>query len=123
VASVGRKAEVTVRVDRVEPQVLELVRAQLVQDADPSALVSDRVEHDPSPFRGHASQSEAQLGAAVASQRPQDVSGEALRMQTDQESVSRADLPTDDGEVDPSGSCLDATALKLPVRGRDRGAG
>ena len=45
VAEVGRKPQPQVRVDRVEPLLLELVGAELVQQADAATLLGQIQEH------------------------------------------------------------------------------
>ena len=56
-ARVGREAELEVRLDRVEPLLLQLVGAQLVEQADPATLL------------GHVEQHAAVLGARSAAAR------------------------------------------------------
>ena len=53
VAGVGRQTEVEVGVDGVGAEVLQLVGLQLVQQADPPALVAADVEHQAAPLLGH----------------------------------------------------------------------
>src|SRR3712207_475667 len=73
VAGVGRQAQVEVGVDGVDAPVLQLVGLQLVQQADPPALVPADVEHDPAALLRHRGQRRLQLRAAVAAQGAEDV--------------------------------------------------
>src|SRR5262249_42214114 len=76
---VGRKAELEVRLDRVEALLLQLVRLQLVEEPDPATLLR-HVEEHPAIFGGDAPEGEVELLAAVAAQRVEDVAGDALRV-------------------------------------------
>ena len=78
VAQVGGQAELQVGVNRVEALLLELVGAELVEQADPATLLGE-VEQDALPLPLDRRQRRLELLAAVAAQRVEDVAGEALR--------------------------------------------
>ena len=78
VASVDGQPETEIRLDGVVARVLLDVRPQLVQEADTPALVSCAVDEHTATIRGDGPQREAQLHAAIAAQRTQHVTGEAL---------------------------------------------
>ena len=77
VAQVRRKAELEVRVDRVEPLLLQLVRAQLVEEADPAALLGE-VEQHAAALLLDLAQGVLELLAAVAALRVEHVARQAL---------------------------------------------
>ena len=77
VAQVGGQAELEVRVDGVEPLLLQLVGAQLVQQADAAALLREVEQHAAALLLDHRER-RLELLAAVAAQRVEDVAGEAL---------------------------------------------
>src|SRR6266516_1812462 len=72
VAQDGGEAELQVRVDGVEPALLELVRAELVEEADAPSLLRE-VEQDAAALALDHRQRRLQLLAAVAPQRMEDV--------------------------------------------------
>ena len=76
---VGGEAEPEVRLDRVEALLLELVGAQLVEQADPASLLGE-VEQHARALLLDPPQRPLELLAAVAALRVEDVAGEALRV-------------------------------------------
>ena len=86
VAQVDRQAELEVGVDRVHPLVLQVVGAQLVQQADPAALLGE-VEQDAGALALDHRQRGLELLAAVAAQRVEDVAGQALGVHADEHVV------------------------------------
>ena len=104
VARVGRQAEVEVGVDRVAPRVLQLVGLQLVQQADPPALMPAHVEHDAAALARRRRQRGVQLRAAVAAQRAEHVAGQALRVHPDQHVLAVAEVAADQRECSASRS-------------------
>ena len=99
VARVGRQTEVEVGVDRVATLVLQLVRLQLVQQADPPTLVPAQVEHHAAALLGDPAQRGLQLGAAVAAQRAEHVAGQALGVHPDQHVLAVAEVAVDERDV------------------------
>ena len=98
VAQVGGQAELQVRVDGVEPLLLEAVGAQLVQEPDPAALLR-QVQQHPRPLALDHRERRLELLAAVAAQRVEDVAGEALGVDADQDVVHVPHLSLDHREV------------------------
>ena len=78
VAGVGGQPEVEVGVDGVAAGVLERVGLELGDQPDPAALVAAQVDHDPAPGARHALERLVQLRPAVATLRPEHVTGQAL---------------------------------------------
>ena len=79
--------------------LLEFVRAQLGQQADAAALVAAQVDHDAAALLGDALHGGLELGAAVAALRAEDVAGEALGVDPDQQVLAVADVAVDEGDV------------------------
>ena len=75
--STGRP-ELDVRVDRVVALVLQAVGADLVADADAAALVAAQVDDHAEALLGDPLHRRVELHAAVAAQRPEHVTGQAL---------------------------------------------
>ena len=98
VAQVGRQAELQVRVDGVEALLLELVGAQLVEQADPAALLREVEEHALALLLD-AHERVLELLAAVAAQRVEDVAGQALGVDADEHVVLPLDLALDHRDV------------------------
>ena len=98
VAQVGRQPELDVGVDRVEALLLELVGAQLVQQADAAALLGEVEQHAPALLLDRR-QRRLELLAAVAAQRVEDVAGEALGVDADQHVLGAGDLALDHRDV------------------------
>ena len=83
VAQVGRQAELDVGLDRVEAVLLELVGAQLVEQADPAPLLGE-VEQHALALALDLRQRGGELLAAVAAQAVEDVAGQALAVDAHQ---------------------------------------
>src|SRR5437016_5467421 len=77
---IRREPELDVRLDRVTSLILQLVGAQLVSQADRAAFVSADVQDDAPPFRADQLEGPLQLAPAVAPERAEHVTGEALRV-------------------------------------------
>ena len=97
-ALVRLEAEVLVGVDRVEAAVLELVGAQLVDQADAAPFVRQVEEHAVAGGAHHGERF-LQLRAAVAAQRAQQIAGEALGMQTAQRRLVGGGIADHDREL------------------------
>ena len=98
VAQVGGQPEPHVRVDRVEPLLLEPVGAQLVQQADAAPLLGE-VEQHAAPLLVDAQHRVLELLAAVAAQRVEDVAGEALGVHAHEHVLLARDLAPDHRHV------------------------
>ena len=81
-AAVSFVAEFEVRLDGVAAVVLEFVGAELVHEADAATFLL-LVEEDSGSGFGDHGHGEFELLAAVAAERVEDVSGEALGMDAD----------------------------------------
>src|SRR5262249_8058455 len=79
VARIGWEAGVGVRLDGVRTLLLQLVGAQLVEQADAAALLG-HVEQHAAPLLLDLREGLLELLAAVAAERVEDVAGEALRV-------------------------------------------
>ena len=77
VAKVGWKAELQVRVHGVQPVLLELVSAQLVEQPDAAALLRE-IEQDAGAFALDHRERRIELFPAIASKRVEDVARQAL---------------------------------------------
>ena len=83
VAAVGLVAQGQVGLDGVHALVLKAVGLDLLDQADAAAFLRQVDEHA-APFLADHLQGHAELVAAVAAERGQQVAGEARRMQPDQ---------------------------------------
>ena len=72
--------------------VLQRVGLQLVHQPDPPALVPAHVEDDPAALGRDRSRAACELGAAVAAQRAEDVAGEALGVDADEDVLAVAEV-------------------------------
>src|SRR5207245_1066206 len=116
-----RQAEVDVGVDRVEPTVLEAIRADLVEEPDPPPLVVE-IEEDPAVRGADHGEGRAQLIAAVAAQRAEHVPGEAFGVEADKDRFAVVDLASREGNDLGAVETEDADAEIAPAR-RQRGVG
>src|SRR5262249_674356 len=98
VAHVRLEAELGIRLHRVGTGLLQLVRAQLVQQADAATLLR-HVEEYPALLRRDLAQRLLELLAAVAAQRVEDVAGEALGVNTNEDVLVPFHLTLDEGDV------------------------
>ena len=74
---VRRKAELEVRLDGVEPGLLQLVRPELVEQPYPATLLP-HVEEDAAALRVDPRESLLELLTAIAQERVEHVAGQAL---------------------------------------------
>ena len=98
VAQVGRQPELKVRLDRVEALLLELVGAQLVEQADAAPLLAE-VEQHSQPLAFDPRQRGFELLAAVAAQRVEHVAREAFRVDPDEHVAGAFDVALDERDV------------------------
>ncbi len=78
--------------------ILEFVGAKLVEQADAASLL-EQVEQHTFAFEGDPFQGRVELNAAVAARRAEDIAGEALGVDPDQDRFFRVDLAHDQGHV------------------------
>jgi len=86
-------------VDGVGPLFLEPVGADLVCEADAATLVAPEVDEHATALLGDEVEGGVQLGTAVAAQRPEDVTGQALRVHAHQHVVVAGYVAHHEGEV------------------------
>ena len=92
------QAKPTIRVDRVETLVLQLVSPQLVDQADPAPFLPQVEQGPPAALRGlirHGVKRGIELWPTIAFEAAEDIACETFAVQADQRGAIRA-LPTDD---------------------------
>src|SRR5262249_3145109 len=97
-ARIGWEAEREVRLDGVEAARLQLVRAQLVQQADSAPLLA-HVEDDAAYLFLPARERDFEFLAAVAQERMEDVARETLRVDADEDVLDDLDVALDERDV------------------------
>src|SRR5690606_19362264 len=98
VAVVHLEPEGLVGLDGVHPLLLQLVGLQLVDEPDAAALLL-HVEHNALPRALDLLHGPRELVAAVAPGAPEDVAGDALAVDADEDGLALAPLALDEGEV------------------------
>ena len=73
------EAQCEIRLHRVHPAVLQPVRTDFAEESDPPVLLAE-IEHDPVVHLSDGRECRLQLVAAVATQRADRITGEALRV-------------------------------------------
>ena len=81
---VGVEAELLIRVERVEPGILQLIGPELVDEADAPALLRQIEQHAVARSRDRGDRA-AQLVTAIAAQAGEQIAGKTLRMQSHQD--------------------------------------
>ena len=99
VAAVHRQAQLAVGLDGVLALVLQHVRPKLVDQPDPPPLMAGDVQQQPPTLGGKSSHGQPELGAAVATQRAECVTGEASGVQAGQDTVAIPDVSTCEEQV------------------------
>ena len=118
-ARISRQAEGEIRVDRVEPALLQAVGAQLVDQPDAAALVPAHVDDDAAVLFDGV-QRRIQLRPALALQRSERLTGQALRVHPHQ--CRLTGLTGDNGDVIGAGhAVLISEEAEDAVIGRHRG--
>ena len=97
VAQVGAVAQGQVGLDGVEPLVLEVVGADLLDQADAAALLG-QVDQGADALVADHLQGHVELVAAVAPERVEQVAGEARGVQPDQRGLDRLEVAHDEGD-------------------------
>ena len=77
---VGAEAERAVRVYRIQPFLLQQIRAELVAQTDTATLLS-KIEQDTSAVLREDAQAAAQLFTAIAAEAAKEIAGQARRME------------------------------------------
>ena len=96
---IHRQALLEIRIDGVQALVLEPVGTQFVADADATPLVAPQVDDDPDAIGAYPGQGGLELRPAVAPQRSQQVTGEALRVDPHQRGIHRSQVAEYVGHV------------------------
>ena len=121
---VGREPEVLVRLDRVAALVLERVRPQLVPEPDPTTLVTAQVDDDALALGRDLFERLVELQPAVAAQRPEHVTGEALGVHPHEHVRLTGDVAAHERHVlDPVEQALEHVRGEVAVLRRDAGLG
>src|ERR1700722_1436069 len=102
IAAISGEAEGMICFNRVEALVLQCICLQLRHEPDTTSFLV-LVDQQPASFTSDRTHRHFQLVSAVTTKRPQNVAGEALRMNTQQRRTS-AQLAQDKGygSIDPS---------------------
>src|SRR5438128_2068039 len=123
VAAVGGEAERFVRLDGIEAVLLlELVGTHLVAEADATALLP-HVDEDAAALGSDLLEREVYLLAAVAAHRVEDVAGDALGVDADEDGLGRRDVAADEGGVlvRVDGGAVRVEREVAPLRRQDGG--
>src|SRR6266540_798980 len=104
-AHVGRETELEVGLDGVHPVLLELVGLQLVEKADAPALLR-HVEEYAALLGADPRERLLELLAAVAAERVEDVSGQTLGVDADEDILLALDVALDERDVVLAGQLL-----------------
>jgi hypothetical protein len=112
-AVVDREPEAQVGVDRVRALVLLDVGPQLVDQPDPAALVPGGVEHHAAALGRDPAQRHPELDPAVAAQRGERVSGQALRVHPGQHGRAVGQVAPGQRQVHEPWSDLDGGDVEL----------
>src|SRR5688572_11604186 len=94
VAEIRLEAEPLVRLDGVRAFVLQLVRLELVEQADASPFLVE-IDHDAAPLRLDHLHRRVELPAAVAAEGVEDVAREALRVHPHQHALTIGQVAVD----------------------------
>ena len=111
-AAVDGQTQLQVGVDGVVALLLEVVGAQFVGQADTAALVAAQVDDDAGALVGDEPQRLVQLGPAVATQRSEDVAGQAFGVHPDEDVGLAHQIALHDGQM--------VFAVDAPTRRRIR---
>ena len=96
IPAVGLEAQGVIGLDGVDAGILQLVSLQLCHQANAAALLIF-VDHETTTFRGDGLHGQFELIVAVATQRPEHLAGEALRVDAEQRRGA-GQVAEDDGQ-------------------------
>ena len=117
-AKVGSEAELEIRFDGVIAFVLQGIGADLIDEADAAAFLT-QVDEDAPTFFGDLAHGCGELLAAVAAERSEAVAGEAFGVNAAEDGRSVIDLPHSEGDVVLAIHAIhEAVDLKVAVLGR-----
>ena len=118
VAKIRSKTERHVRLDRVEPLLLLLVRMQLVRQPDATPLLS-HVENSPAAFLLDHLHRRVELGTAIAALGPEDIARETFGMNPDQRRLPVPHITLDERKMlEPRDATAVHAQLEVAVIGR-----
>ena len=86
----------------------------LFTQPDAAPFVPGHIDHDAAAGRGDQAQRQTQLDAAVAPQRPERITGQALRVQPHQNLVAVTDVAVDHGDVEVARRAVRRRAPRRP---------
>jgi len=95
---VGTKAESKIRLHRIEPLILKLVGANLIEQSDASALLW-LIDDQATPLLFDQLHGAPKLPSTIALDRMKDITGQALRVNADEAGRSCPDVPLDENHV------------------------
>ena len=95
---IGVEAQLEIGLQRIGAAVLQAIGPELVDEADAAALLG-QIEQQPAALARNLGDGALELVAAVAAQRPQQIAGEAGRMQARQHRAAMLRLADHDGEM------------------------
>src|SRR4029077_12093665 len=98
VALIGLETEPLLRLDRVESLALQLVGANLVGETDAAPFLIE-IQQDAASFLPDAIHRGRELRAAIATDRVQDIAGEALRVHASEDVGAVADVAEHERDV------------------------
>ena len=104
-AQVGTEAEMLVGLDRVVTLILQVVGADLVEQADAAAFLA-QVEQHATAFVGNALERFLQLVAAIAAHREQCIASQALGMHPSKHRFTIGHVTQCQGDVILAGSLI-----------------
>ena len=119
VTGIDGQAELGVGVHGVGPAVLGDVGPQLVDQANPSALMPGGVNEDTGAVGRDETQCQPELYPTVTAERTKGVAGQTLRVEADQDILSILYLAQDQGDIDSPGA-IEGSGFEHAVRGGQR---
>src|SRR5258706_1286014 len=122
IAVVGHESQREIGADRIQPDVLQLVGAQLRHQTDAAAFALV-VDDQSAVFGGDEAHGERELRGAIAAQRPEYLAGHAPRLQAQQGCVARERTPGEQqGRLDAAQAPpLETEGLERAPPGRQLG--
>ncbi len=117
VALVGGKAQALVGFHGIGAGVLQLVGADLVEQADAAALLAQVEPSTAAALGGDGRQRRFQLGAAVAAQAEQRIAGQAFGVQTAEYRRAVGDIAQGQGHVLLAGFLVEEACMVNTPKG------
>src|SRR5687767_10730474 len=98
VSLVRLQPEAFVRLDDVERLILQLVRPDLVREADSAPLLVEIQQHA-APLGRHALHRRIELGTAITPRGVEDVARQASRVDADEDVLAIPEIPLDERDM------------------------